>query len=70
MKKSEIARRLILFKQTIAHLNDEQMSSARGGADTVTCSPSLTCDSCTKTGLQSIEFCTNKSSAVSSVKCF
>lgn len=62
MKKTKIARRLILSKQTVAHLHDEQMSSARGGADTFTFLTCLTCDSCTKTGIETKEICTNKNS--------
>lgn len=60
MKKTKIARRLILSKQTVAHLNDEQMSSARGGADAFTLLTCLTCETCSKTGEQSIVMCTLK----------
>jgi hypothetical protein len=58
MKKTKIARRLILSKQTVAHLNHEQMGSALGGAElTFTC---FTCVTCSKTGEQTEVICTNK----------
>jgi hypothetical protein len=61
MKKTKIARRLILSKQTVAHLNDEQMSGARGGAVTDTC---FTCETCSKTGYDSKLICTQGANGV------
>lgn len=70
MKKTKIARRLILSKQTVAHLNHEQMVFARGGAETFTFDTCLTFDSCTKTGLDTKELCTNKNGGGISEDCF
>ncbi|NIM11115.1 MAG: hypothetical protein GTO45_03935 [Candidatus Aminicenantes bacterium] len=61
MKKTKSARRLILSKQTVAHLNDEQMSAARGGGVTDTC---ITCETCTKTGPDTKEFCTHSANGI------
>ncbi len=61
MKKTKIARRLVFSKQTVAHLADEQMSGALGGAATDTC---ITCITCSKTGTDTFEFCTQKANYV------
>jgi hypothetical protein len=61
MKKTKSARRLVLSKQTVAHVDDEQMSGARGGGATDTC---VTCITCSKTGGDTVEVCTLKDSGV------
>jgi hypothetical protein len=59
MKSKKSPKRLILVKKTIAHLNDEQMIGARGGADIST-----------KTVFESVVVCTNKANNEETGNCY
>ncbi len=49
MKKVKLTGKLSLNKETVAKLNDEQMKSINGGADTDACRPRSSVVNCLQT---------------------